>query len=296
MSAVRVFLSPSSQIHNLVHGGGHEQQYARIRCERAAEVLRAHGVTVKVSSVMNDSAGGYFRSVAEGNAWGPDLYVADHTNATGLANSNARGVHNYCWLPDPASVNLGRAIGARMDQIIGGTHQIRDGSHLYEVNGPECTAVLLENGFHDNAQDAAVIRSKPREMGEAIAYGILDYLGIRQQSAPAPATPKPEEPKPEPTIEEIIAMNSGITWTEGNTHHYLLFNTFSGWMQEYNNGGGGPLSGNYNNPIAATLKTGSFATVSPSHARAIKASLLALRAGKVEVSGTVAVIGQGGDQ
>lgn len=183
---VKVFLSPSSQTWNLVHGGGHEQQYARARCERAAEVLRAHGVTVKVSSIMNDSASGYFRSVAEGNAWGPDLYVADHTNATGLANSKARGVHNYCWLPDPASVNLGRAIGARMDRIIGGTHQIRDGSHLYEVNGPRATAVLLENGFHDNAQDAEIIRSKPREMGEAIAYGILDYLGIpiRQQSAP----------------------------------------------------------------------------------------------------------------
>ena len=183
----KVFLSPSSQTANLVHGGGHEQQYARARCARAAEVLRAHGVTVKVSSIMNDSAGGYFRSVAEGNAWAPDLYVADHTNATGLANSKARGVHNYCWLPDPASVNLGRAIGARMDRIIGGTHQIRDGSHLYEVNGPHATAVLLENGFHDNAQDAEIIRSKPREMGEAIAYGILDYLGIpiRQQSAPA---------------------------------------------------------------------------------------------------------------
>ena len=139
----RVFLSPSSQTANLVHGGGNEQQYARARCERAAEVLRAHGVTVKVSSVMNDSAGGYFRSVAEGNAWGPDLYVADHTNATGLANSKARGVHNYCWLPDPASVNLGRAIGARMDRIIGGTPQIRDGSHLYEVKGPHATAVLL---------------------------------------------------------------------------------------------------------------------------------------------------------
>ena len=86
-------------------------------------------------------------------------------------------------------------------------------------------------------------------------------------------------------------MNSGITWTEGKTHHYLLFNTFSGWMQEYNNGGGGPLGGNYNNPIAAALRTGSFATVSASHARAIKASLANLRAGKVEVSGAVTIEG-----
>ena len=298
MNAVRVFLSPSSQIYNSVHGGGHEQQYARARCERAAEILRSHGVEVRVSPVVNDDRNGYARSVTEGNAWGATLYVADHTNATGNPGVVASGVHHYCWLPDAASVALGKALGRRMDQIIGGTHQIRDGSHLYEVNGPKCTAVLTENGFHDNPRDAAIIRTRTREMGEALAYGILDHLGIpvrteTTKSAPAPATPKPK-PEP-PTIEEIIAMNSGITWQEGNTHHYLLFNTFSGWMQEYNNGGGGPLGGSYNNPIAAALRTGSFATVSPSHARAIKASLLALRAGKVEVSGTVAVI-EGGQQ
>ena len=203
----KVFLSPSSQTANLVHGGGHEQQYARARCDRAAEVLRAHGVTVKVSSIMNDSAGGYFRSVAEGNAWGPDLYVADHTNATGLANSKARGVHNYCWLPDPKSVALGRALGARMDKIIGGTHQIRDGSHLYEVNGPHATAVLLENGFHDNAQDAAIIRTKTREMGEAIAYGILDYLGIPIRGA--------NTPTPTPTTRRLIMPDQTIRDFQG---------------------------------------------------------------------------------
>ena len=293
----KVFLSPSSQTANLVHGGGHEQQYARARCARAAEVLRAHGVTVKVSSIMNDSAGGYFRSVAEGNAWGPDLYVADHTNATGLANSQARGVHNYCWLPDPASVNLGRAIGARMDRIIGGTHQIRDGSHLYEVNGPECTAVLLENGFHDNAQDAAIIRSKPREMGEAIAYGILDYLGIPVQAGTKPSQIEPKQAKPgqnETSFEELIEMNAGIYWVDGKVYNYLVFNTFSGWSQEFNNGSGGPIGGAYSNPLAATLRTGSWAKVSKSHAEAIKRSLADLRAGKVEVSGTVTI--EGADQ
>lgn len=126
-------------------------------------------------------------------------------------------------------------------------------------------------------------------------YDAMTGRNPAPQTGPAadPATPNPK-PEHVPTLEEIMAMNSGITWTEGKTHHYLLFNTFSGWMQEYNNGGGGPLSGNYNNPIAAAFRTGSFATVSASHARAIKASLLAMRTGKVEVSGAVTI--EGADQ
>ena len=186
-SMPKVFLSPSDQDDNPVHGGGHEQQYAQLRCARAAEVLRAHGVTVKVSEAgIGDDGNGYVASVKEGEAWGPDIYVADHTNATGTANK-ASGVQAYCWLADPNSKRLGECINARMDPIVPGGASIQDGSGLYEVSGPSATAVLMESGYHDNPIDAAVIRTKTTEMGEALAYGILDYFGIQA------TTPSEEE-------------------------------------------------------------------------------------------------------
>ena len=89
-------------------------------------------------------------------------------------------------------------------------------------------------------------------------------------------------------------MNAGIYWVDGKVYNYLVFNTFSGWSQEFNNGTGGPIGGGYSNPLAATLRTGSWARVSKSHAEAIKRSLADLRAGKVEVSGTVTI--EGADQ
>ena len=59
-SMPKVFLSPSDQDNNPVDGGGNEQQYAQLRCARAAEVLRAHGVTVKVSEAgTGDDSNGY---------------------------------------------------------------------------------------------------------------------------------------------------------------------------------------------------------------------------------------------
>ena len=183
----KVFLSPSDQDNNPVHGGGHEQQYAQLRCARAAEVLRAHGVEVKVSEAgIGDDSNGYVASVKEGEAWGPDIYVADHTNATGTAN-RASGVQAYCWLGDANSRRLGECINARMDPIVPGGASIQDGSNLYEVSGPSATAVLMESGYHDNPVDAAVIRTKTTEMGEALALGILDYFGIQT------TTPSEEE-------------------------------------------------------------------------------------------------------
>ena len=171
----KVFLSPSDQDNNPVLGGGTEQQYAQARCARAAEVLRSYGYEVKVSSAgIGDDTGGFLASIEEGNAWGPDLYVADHTNA---GNGRASGVQAYCYTPDPESVRLGQCINARMDQIVPGGASIQDGQHLGEVNSSNATAVLMESGYHDNPSDAEVIRTKTREMGEAIAYGILDYYG-----------------------------------------------------------------------------------------------------------------------
>ena len=187
-SMPKVFLSPSDQDNNPVDGGGNEQQYAQLRCARAAEVLRAHGVTVKVSEAgIGDDSNGYVASVKEGEAWGPDIYVADHTNATGNAAVKRSGVQAYCWLGDPNSKRLGECINARMDPIVPGGASIQDGSGLYEVSGPSAPAVLMESGYHDNPVDAAVIRTKTTEMGEALAYGILDYFGIQT------TTPSEEE-------------------------------------------------------------------------------------------------------
>lgn len=183
----KVFLSPSDQDNNAVDWGGSEQRYAQLRCARAAEVLRAHGVEVKVSEAgIGDDSNGYVASVKEGEAWGPDIYVADHTNATGTANK-ASGVQAYCWLADPNSKRLGECINARMDPIVPGGASIQDGSGLYEVSGPSATAVLMESGYHDNPVDAAVIRTKTTEMGEALALGILDHFGIQT------TTPSEEE-------------------------------------------------------------------------------------------------------
>lgn len=179
----KVFLSPSDQDNNPVTGGGNEQQFAVLRCLAAARELLAAGVGCRVSQTgSGDDASGYIAAVAESNAYGADLHIADHTNATGVPSVKRRGIEVYVYMPDPESVRLGRAIGQRVaDLYWGGEYTIRDGGHLYEVNGPKCTSVLLELGYHDNAEDAHLIRTYPVEMGKAVGHGILDYLNISSE-------------------------------------------------------------------------------------------------------------------
>lgn len=176
----KVFLSPSDQDNNPVSGGGTEQDYAVTRSLAAAQVLLDHGVEVRVSQFgTGDDSAGFLASIAEGNAWGPDLYVADHTNATGVPGAVRSGIQVFAYMPDPASVALAHAIGKRLQPFIPGTpYRVMDGGHLGEVTSTSCPAVLIEAGYHDNPSDAQTIRTRTVDMGRAIGAGILDYLGI----------------------------------------------------------------------------------------------------------------------
>lgn len=180
----KVFLSPSDQDNNPVHGGGHEQQYAQVRCRVAADVLRNSGIDVKVSEVgIGDDSNGYVASVKEGEAWGPDLYIADHSNAVGGAVKR-RGIHMYTWPGDAEGRKVAQFIIDEVRPVFGGSDYptaILNGSHLYEVNGPSATAVLMELGFHDHPEDAAIIRTRSVEIGAAVGRAIAKYYGKTTQ-------------------------------------------------------------------------------------------------------------------
>ena len=177
----KVFLSPSDQDNNLVNGGGNEQQYAQLRCNAAAEVLRSAGIEVKISSAgVGDDSNGYVASVNEAEAYGPGLYVADHTNAVGTNVSKRRGIYIYVWPGDHDARRFAELVIEEVRPLFGGADYptgILDGSHLYEVYGPYLTSVLMELGYHDHPDDAAVLRTKTTEMGQAVGRAIVRYFG-----------------------------------------------------------------------------------------------------------------------
>ena len=106
----------------------------------------------------------------------------------------------------------------------------------------------------------------------------LDWIIQRaQQIAGGSPAGGNEEPAPAPEEEEDdMPKNSGFYYplaSDPNTFVNLIVNTGSGFYHEYGDGPGkGPTSGAYNNPVAEAFDTGSFAKITESHARVIKAA------------------------
>lgn len=121
---------------------------------------------------------------------------------------------------------------------------------------------------------------------EAGVWGFFDRNRVVGQGNPSGGgNTKPPIPAPIPTPvdeEDDEMKNSAVYYeTTKNTIVYMTFNTGSGWYSEYGNGvGNGPMPGTYNNPLAATLGTGSYALVTQSHATALKKSLDLVRLGR----------------
>ena len=223
MTDPSVFWSPSDQDNNKGLLDKHEQFYAQQRALAGSRVLLAHKVPVRVSQYgTGDDVNGWAASVQEGDDYGADIYLADHTNA---GNGRSRGVHMYVWRDpatgklDPRAVRLAGCIIARVRPVYGDVpYQILDGSHLGEVNGPTATAVLMEMGFHDQPDDARIIMDRSPEIGAATAYGVLDFYGI--------TTNQEEEMQPikfvgRDGIEREAPAEQVLGWIIGNQHSIM---------------------------------------------------------------------------
>lgn len=86
--------------------------------------------------------------------------------------------------------------------------------------------------------------------------------------------------------EDDMAKMKGATYTrKDGTAVCILFNEVSGFYSEHTGAGG-----TYNNPLAQAWETGSWPTISESHARALKASLDLVKPRTAPSELTVAVI------
>lgn len=81
----KVFLSPSDQHANPASTTPptSEKAMSRARAVVIASVLKAHGVQTKIGSDNRPDVDEYAARVAESDAWGADLHVADHSDAGG---------------------------------------------------------------------------------------------------------------------------------------------------------------------------------------------------------------------
>ena len=179
----RIYISPSSQGDNAYAVGGTNEKE---QCEKIAKAcvafLQKHGFQVKVR--YNSDM--YVR-VAESNAFGADLHVAIHTNATAAHNVTG-GTSILLYDLTGERKKAGRAVFDRLSPITPGSSAERLMAYpgFYEIKNTNSVCVYCECEFHDTREGAQFIINNTNAIGEAIAKGVCDYYGVKIIDEKAP--------------------------------------------------------------------------------------------------------------
>ena len=180
----KVYLSPSNQKSNTYAVGNTTED---VQCGKIAAAcktaLERSGVKVMVGQYDTMAN----RCKASDNFMA-DLHVPIHTNA---ANGKASGTRIFCYQLDKSSEGY-KAAKAEFDVLApvtpGTSENIKANPSLFEVKTPAAPTVYIEVDFHDVPDVAQWIINNTELIGETIAKGICNYLGVTFKSANKPTT------------------------------------------------------------------------------------------------------------
>ena len=146
--------------------------------------LVKHGVSVKMSREKdeNDSIS---EEIKECNAYAPDLAVDIHNNAGGGDGGEVFYSHLGGKGKTLAENILAEIVKTGQNSRGIKTRVNSQGKDYYGfIRQTSCPAVIVECAFVDNASDLKILatESQRKEMGIAIAKGILKTLGVAYQS------------------------------------------------------------------------------------------------------------------
>ena len=173
----KVFLSPSNQYDNVYAYGDTTEG---VQCGKIADACKIaperSGVDVML---MHDES--MQTKCAESNKFDADLHVPIHTNAF---NGKVSGTRMFCFNDSGNGMRACKAIFNRLAPITPGTSEnIRVNASLYEVRVPAAPTAYIEVDFHDVPEVARWIIGNTELIGETIAHGICDYLGVAFKEA-----------------------------------------------------------------------------------------------------------------
>lgn len=173
--AKKIYISPSNQEANLYATGGTNEKEQCHKIARACyNYLKTKGFNVKCT--YNDNM---YERVSESNAFGADIHLAIHTNAT--VNHNVTGgAQILLYSLTGERKKVGEAVLNRLAPITPGksAEKLIEKPSFYEVNSATGITVYCECEFHDTKEGSDFIIKNTKLIGETIAKGICDYYGI----------------------------------------------------------------------------------------------------------------------
>ena len=183
----RVCLDPGHDAGNLANkspdGTYYEHVFTLDLGKRLEKLLTDQGVSVTMTRTGGGAVSLARRCEIANSIPDLDLFVSLHSNAAaGGGWSSAKGWSVYLYGPGG---DRERAAQDILEQVRAASIAVRStpivyDPELYVLKHTKAPAVLLENGFHTNREEAALLGQADyrQKLAVAEAKGILEYLGI----------------------------------------------------------------------------------------------------------------------
>lgn len=184
----KIYISPSNQVGNTyATGNTNEKEQCHKIAKACVDALVENGF-----QVMCTYSDDMYKRVEESNAFGADIHIAIHTNATAKHNVTG-GSQVLLYSISGEREKAGNAVLSRLSPITPGksAERLVLKPDFYEVRATKGMALYCECEFHDTQLGSDFIINNTDRIGEAIAYGICDYYGVvpkNKNSAPNDGT------------------------------------------------------------------------------------------------------------
>ena len=241
-----VFLSPSLQDFNpYVTGNGSEADFMNRLADEMTPGLLLNGVGLSRS----DRSGGVVDAIAKSNAYGPDLHVSLHSNASpdGM-EGRMQGPEIYYYKNSAEGLRAAELIAAQLGQVypFGETVSlIPTDDELAELVRTKAPAVFIEVGYHDNPSDAAWIESSLPSIADAINRGIADYLEIPYSDTDGAQVGRVTISSGTLNLRSAPSSNSRVIGSLQNGEIVVILRSVPNWYQLLTDNGTGYAASRY---------------------------------------------------
>lgn len=211
----KIYISPSNQSGNTyATGGTNEKEQCHKIAKYCVAYLEKAGFSVKCT--YNDDM---YERVRESNAFGAELHVAIHTNATAGHNTTG-GTQILLYDITGERKKVGQAVLNRLAPLTPGesAERLIAKPDFYEINSAKGITVYCECEFHDTKTGSDFIRKNTQKIGEAIAKGICDYYGV---SYTPPSENGEKENNAPSENEALYRIQVGAFREKKNAENYL---------------------------------------------------------------------------
>lgn len=173
----KIYISPSDQTENPYAVGGTNEA---VQCQRIGEALEAALNRIPGIEARCNRTGDISKAITESNAWGSDYHISCHTNAF---NGIVAGTRVFYYPGNEKGKAMADSVSKHLAPITPGTSDNVTTAEWGEMRNCTATSVYVESGFHDNQEEAEWIIGHTTDIGEAIAAGIVDVLGLNMPTA-----------------------------------------------------------------------------------------------------------------